>query len=228
MASSLLFLLFKQLLLCDFFHIKSLFSDWLPVCVARSVLSSDEGVSLDFHVCAAQWQEVLAVSVVNAVPVSPGRGRFGSVWALPSNRKQSQCQVQARTSLLTFFLLFLHHSCSHAVREQVTGVRGHVAADRRLLQAADVADVFRAIDYEATVRGRRREPPKRLKRAEEGLGTHHSAGAYSKSQVFTSTLYSASSVRMWAENSSSSMCAWTREFSSPTTQKHIKGAVTPY
>lgn len=29
-----------------FFHIKSLFSDRLPVCVARSVLSSDEGVSL--------------------------------------------------------------------------------------------------------------------------------------------------------------------------------------
>lgn len=36
-----------------FFHIKSLFSDWLPVCVARSVLSSDEGVSLGTFVLSS-------------------------------------------------------------------------------------------------------------------------------------------------------------------------------
>lgn len=34
-------------------------------------------------------------------------------------------------------------------------------------------------------------------------------------------LYSASSVRMWAENSCSSMWAWTREFSSPATQQTL-------
>lgn len=34
-------------------------------------------------------------------------------------------------------------------------------------------------------------------------------------EQITSTLYSASSVRMWAENSSPSMCACTRECSSP-------------
>lgn len=39
--------------------------------------------------------------------------------------------------------------------------------------------------------------------------------------TFTSMLYSASSVRMWAENSCSSMWAWTREFSSPATQQTL-------
>lgn len=41
--------------------------------------------------------------------------------------------------------------------------------------------------------------------------------------MHTSTLYSASSVRMWAENSSPSICACTREFSSPA---KIKWMVT--
>lgn len=70
--------------------------------------------------------------------------------------------------MLTFLLPVPPPRCrpvvaAAATGQEVGGVGAQVAADGRLLQAAQVPDVLRAIDQQPAIRGRRREPPQRLR-----------------------------------------------------------------
>lgn len=79
-----------------------------------------------------------------------------------SKRQFKKKRNRAGHYVPTFLVLFVQHSRSDAIGEEVARLRGHVAADGGLLQPTDVPDVLRAVDQETTIRGRRGEPPQRL------------------------------------------------------------------
>lgn len=102
--------------------------------------------------------------------------------------------------------------------QQISGFCLDVTTNFWRGKATQIHDILWSINQQPAINLGVCKPPQGLERQRQGSKTSMEAYSHTVQDnvlTVTSTLYSVSSVKIWAENSFPSMCACTREFSSP-------------